>query len=180
MPLAAGGGAVPLAARGGSGVRGVAPGHYRVAPTRSTVAFRVTSLGLLVVDGTFAVTEGDVEVAEGRARVRVDLDAASFTTARRRRDVDVRGPRFLDAVRFPVLSWSGELADGTATADGQLRVRGTDTPVVADVVTVDAGRSVVLVTARLTVDRVAAGIRRGPGLIGRDVEVDVSLTLLRT
>jgi polyisoprenoid-binding protein YceI len=161
-------------------VRGVAPGHYRVAPTRSTVAFRVTSLGLLVVDGTFALTEGDVEVAEGRARVRVDLDAASFTTARRRRDVDVRGPRFLDAVRFPVLSWSGELADGTATADGQLRVRGTDTPVVAEVVTVDAGRSVVLVTARLTVDRVAAGIRRGPGLVGRDVEVDVSLTLLRT
>ncbi|GEL21333.1 hypothetical protein PSU4_02870 [Pseudonocardia sulfidoxydans NBRC 16205] len=176
---------MPHAARGGSGVRGVAPGHYRIAPTRSTVAFRVTSLGFLVVDGTFAVTEGDVDVAAGRARVRVDLDAASFTTAKRRRDVDVRGPRFLDAVRFPVLSWAGELADGTGIAAGTLRVRDTDAPVAAEVVaveivTVDAGPTVVTVTARLTVDRVAAGVRRGPGLIGRHVDVDVSLTLLRT
>lgn len=170
---------VPLAARGGSGVRGVAPGHYRVAPTRSTVAFRVTSLGFFVVDGTFAVSEGDVEVAEGRARVRIDLDAASFTTGRRRRDVDVRGRRFLDAVRYPVLRWAGELRDGSGTAAGTLRVRDTDTPVVAEVSTVEAGRSVVMVAARLTVDRVAAGLRGGPGLIGRDLDVEVALTLLR-
>ncbi|GAY10710.1 YceI family protein [Pseudonocardia sp. N23] len=168
----------PLAARGGSGVRGVAPGHYRVAPTRSTVGFRVTSFGVVVVHGTLAVAEGDVEVAEGLARVRVDVDAASFTTGTRRRDVDVRGPRFLDAVHHPVLSWTGALADGAGRATGTLRVRDTETPVVADVVSVDAGRAVV-VTARLTVDRAAAGIRGARAAVGRTVEVDVSLTLLR-
>ncbi|MFC7658000.1 YceI family protein [Pseudonocardia benzenivorans] len=112
----------------GSGVRGVAPGRHRIAPTRSTLAFRVREFGMVTVTGTFAVLDGEAVVTDGVARVRVVADAGSFTTGNRRRDADVRGHRFLDAATFPELTWTGELADGTTTAPGTLRVRDVETP----------------------------------------------------
>ncbi|GAA4880755.1 YceI family protein [Pseudonocardia benzenivorans] len=163
----------------GSGVRGVAPGRHRIAPTRSTLAFRVREFGMVTVTGTFAVLDGEAVVTDGVARVRVVADAGSFTTGNRRRDADVRGHRFLDAATFPELTWTGELADGTTTAPGTLRVRDVETPTAVEVAAVESGRGVTGVRARMVVDRCAAGVPAGRLIVARTLDVDADLTLLR-
>lgn len=169
-------GPVPTAA--GTGVRGVAPGWYTVAPTRSTLTFRVRMLGSFTVRGTFAIRSGRVEVGDGIARALVDVDAASVTTASRRRDADVRGPRFLDAATFRSLTWTGELADGTSTATGTLRVRGVAVPAAVEVWAVEVGPRAVRVHAWARVDRLAAGVSAARRIVGRVLDLDVELTLL--
>jgi polyisoprenoid-binding protein YceI len=168
----------PTARDVAAGVRGVRPGSYRVEPTCSTVAFRVRELGLFTVAGTVALRRGRVQVGAGVAQVSVEVDAASFATSNRRRDAGVRGPRFLDAVGFPALSWSGTLTDGHMDAPGTLRVRDTTTSVPAEVDRVEVEPGRVQVHARMQVDRVAAGVVAGRGVAGRLLDVEVALALL--
>lgn len=161
-----------------TGVRGVRPGTYRVAPTRSAVSWRVRKLGLFTVTGTFAVREGSVQVGSGSALAHVVIDAGSFTTASRRRDADVRGPNFLDAAGHPSLTWDGELTDGVATAPGTLRVRDGVSDVAVEVDRVDITPSAVTVTARARVDRFAAGVTAARGIAGQFLDLELTLTLL--
>ena len=167
------------ATRTGTGVRGVAPGHYRIVPSRSTVGFRVRKLGLFTVAGTFAVRAGTVEVVDGAAHVQIDIDAGSFTTANKRRNADVRGPNFLDADTFGSLTWTGVLADGTSTATGTLRVRGVSAAVPVEVVGVEAGPAAVTVRARAVVDRFETGVTAARGIAARTLDAEFELTLLR-
>ena len=67
------------------------PAHVRARPVR----------------GTFAIRSGSVDIAEPLAdsAVRAEIDAASFRTGNQQRDQTVLSARFLDADRFPVISF---------------------------------------------------------------------------
>ncbi|MGH3377153.1 MAG: YceI family protein [Actinoallomurus sp.] len=152
------------------------PGRYEIDPERSTVTFRTRHLfGLAPVRGTVAVRAGTVEVAEPitASGVRVEIDAASFSTGNALRDGNVRSARFLDTARHPVMTFVSEHLDGDVLT-GTLTVRGVSRPVR---LTIEESASAPLsVHATTTVDRVAFGLTASRGMTGRHLRLDIHVT----
>ncbi|MFC7618385.1 YceI family protein [Actinokineospora soli] len=99
-------------------------GTFRLVPSRSAVTFSVKHLfGLGTVSGAVPVVSGVVEVSDGAARISAVLDAAAIDTGNKRRDKDLRSPKFLATEEFPTWeftgAYSGVTIAGTLTAHGQ-------------------------------------------------------------
>ena len=158
-------------------------GHYDIDASRSQVTFRTRHMfGLGPVRGTFAVRSGSVDIAEplADAAVHAEIDAASFSTGNAQRDQTVRSARFLDAGRFPVISFRyGQPSADGGTVDGTLTVRDVSRPVSLAIgaVTTD-GRSFTA-SATVRVDRTEFGLTAMRGLAGRylDLTVEVRCSL---
>jgi polyisoprenoid-binding protein YceI len=154
-------------------------GRYEVDVTRSTVTFRTRHMfGLGPVRGTFAIRSGTADIAEPLADsvIHAEIDTASFSTGNAQRDQKVRSARFLDASRFPVITFR----DGRVSADGRT-IRGTLTVgEISQPVSLSLGQVTVTgrsFTARATlrVDRTEFNLTAMRGLAGRylDLTVDV-------
>ena len=153
-------------------------GTYRIDPVRSACRFTATHVfGLKPVTGTMALRSGTVTVAAEprRSTVSAEIDAASWVTDDARRDKDVRGKRFLDVQRHPAIGFRSTLvvqgADGWQVT-GELSVRGGSCEVTLTLTGIGPDRF----TATGRVDRVAAGVGGGRAIIGR--HVDVCLTVV--
>jgi polyisoprenoid-binding protein YceI len=154
----------------------IAPATYRIDPAHSVVRFTARGAFGMRVRGTFQLVAGTITVEGDRRRSTVTavVDTASVETHHRRRDADLRSARFLHTARFPRMHFSGQAADGD-TVSGSLRVQQTDQPVVLAVrgePTADGAHF--LATAR--VDRYAAGVVKGRGLVGRWVDLELDIT----
>lgn len=161
----------------------VRPGTYTIDPARSGVRFTATHVfGLKPVHGTMAVRSGTVTVAgePRRSTVSAEIGAATWATDDERRDRDVRGRKFLDTDRFPVIGFRSTRVTGGPGAweiAGVLSVRGGSCEV-----TLRLGEAVPVAdgyrfTATTTVDRVAAGVSGGRAIIGRDVGVTLTVVV---
>jgi polyisoprenoid-binding protein YceI len=158
----------------------IRPGTYTIDPARSELRFTATHVfGLKPVNGTMAVRSGTVTVAAEprRSTVSAEVDAASWATDDARRDKDVRGKRFLDVQRHPVIGFCSTRvvhgADGWQVV-GELSVRGGCCEITLTLTDIGPDRF----TATGRVDRVAAGVGGGRAIIGR--HVDVTLTVVVT
>jgi polyisoprenoid-binding protein YceI len=158
----------------------LAAGSYTIDPARSRVTFTTAhAFGLGPVSGTFAVRDGTITIAEevGASSVRARIDAASFTTDKQRRDVDIRSKRFLDAASHPNLEFASERLDRDGEGwrlYGHLTVRGRTAPVVLELVNGEAGASGCAFTARTRIDRHAFGV--GPrGILSRYLGVELHI-----
>lgn len=163
----------------------ITPGTYRIDSGRSTVRFTAThAFGLKPVDGTFTVRSGTVVVAADpdRSTVSAELDAGSFTTDDPRRDRDIRGRRFLAAEAFPTIGFRSTGIVRTslgARIDGVLGVRGGSARMGLTVEQVTPTVDGYRFRATATVDRVAAGVKAGRGIIGRRLAVVVECCVTR-
>jgi polyisoprenoid-binding protein YceI len=161
----------------------IRPGTYHIDPARSAVHFTATHvLGLKPVRGTMALRSGVVTVAgePRRSTVSAEIDAASWTTDDERRNRDVRGRKFLDTGRYPDIGFrSTRISGGPGgwEVTGVLGVRGGSCEV-----TLRLGEAAPVAdgyrfTATTTVDRVAAGVTAGRAIIGRHVDVTLSIVV---
>jgi polyisoprenoid-binding protein YceI len=158
-------------------------GRYEIDASRSRVTFRTRHMfGLGPVRGTFAIRSGSVAIAEPLAdsAIHAEIDTASFKTRNRQRDPNVLSARFLDAARFPVISFRDGLvcADGK-TIRGTLTVREVSRPVSLSIgqVTVDGQSFTASATVR--VDRTEFGVTAMPGLAGRYLDLTVEVRCTR-
>src|ERR1019366_8926791 len=109
-----------------AGTTGLVPaGDWGADPAACTVTFAVRNFGLRTVTGQIPLTCAEVVVgpAGQPVRVRAELDARGIDTGSRRRDSDLRGPRFLASGRWPAITFeaSGVRASGAGWAvDGKL------------------------------------------------------------
>jgi len=160
----------------------LAPGTYRIDPTTTTIAFDTKHMfGLGSVHGSMSVAEGGIVVAGSleESSVQVTIDVASFATPNPKRDDKVRSSALLDATAHPTMSFRSdgvERRDGAWVVHGRLTVRGTPAPVdlvVTDVVATPDG-----LTAAATgrVDRTAVGVTAMKGMVGRYLDLTVSVT----
>ena len=163
----------------------IQPGTYTVDPARSSCRMIATHVfGLKPVDASMTVERGTVMVGADPARstASAEVAAGSFRSDDPRRDKDIRGKRFLDAGRFPVISFrsTGFTADGESRLlTGVLNVRGQDSPVTLAVESAEATADGCHFTATCTVDRVAAGVRAGRAIIARTVRITLDLYATR-
>lgn len=100
-----------------------APGEWFIDPWHTSVTFSAGRLRYGRVRGQFNVVEGKASVEEdlGDSSAEIVVDVTSLDTGVRTRDAHVRSPDFLDAGRFPKMTFSS----ASVEADGrEWRVRG--------------------------------------------------------
>jgi polyisoprenoid-binding protein YceI len=158
-------------------------GHYEIDISQSRVKFRTRHMfGLGPVRGTFAIRSGSADIAEPLAdsAIHAEIDTASFKTRNPVRDQNVRSARFLDAARFPVISFRDGLvsADGR-TVSGTLTVREVSRPVSLSIGQVSAAGRSFTASASARVDRTEFGVTAMRGLAGRYLDLTVEVRWTR-
>ena len=126
----------------------------RIDAGNTRVSFSVRWFGVISVRGSFTVISGSVTLPgeDGQdADVSIEVDPASVRTGIPLRDRHLRGMRFLDSGKHPVIRFTSDHAsrhNGTWELSGRLRLRGLERDVTAEVtVGQEAGPS-----RQLTVD----------------------------
>lgn len=159
------------------------PGRYEIDASQSAVRFRTRHMfGLGPVRGTFAIQSGSAEIGEALAgsAFRAEIDAASFRTGNRQRDESVLSAQFLDAGRFPVISFQdGEVAADGRTVRGTLTVREVSRPVVLSIGEVQPDSRSFTASATVRIDRTEFGVTALPGLAGRYLDLTVEVRCAR-
>jgi polyisoprenoid-binding protein YceI len=165
-----------------------AVGRYGIDPRASTITFKSRHLfGLAPVHGTMAIRDGLVDIADPvtGSSVQVEIDATSFSTGNSRRDADVRSPRFLDAERYPSMTFTSQgldRSDGPWTLAGTLMVRDVARPVSLDIewstISPEWPTSFV-VCATTRIDRTEFGLTAAKGLAGRHLDVSLRIRGVR-
>jgi polyisoprenoid-binding protein YceI len=155
-------------------------GHYAIDPASSSVTFVTRHMfGLARVRGTFAVTRGELTVAEPaeQSSVTAEVSSASLSTRNFIRDPQVRSRLFLDADRHPAIAFRSTRIQrgGSAwTVDGVLTVKGRPAPFELTVTEVTADGNALAFRATGTVDRYAHGVTMMPGMAARHLSVEVT------
>ena len=157
-------------------------GRYEIDTVGSTVRFRTRHLfGLAPVRGEFAIRTGTVDVTEplAHSRISVEIDAASFHTGNKQRDSHVRSARFLDARKYPVMTFASDRIEGAAAA-GSLTVRDVARPVRLSIEpsAVSTREFTARVTARI--DRTDFGVTASRGLAGRYLDMTMEIRCVRS
>jgi polyisoprenoid-binding protein YceI len=155
-------------------------GRYAIDNQHSTLWFRSRHLfGLAPVRGTMAITDGQVDVADPitDSSAHIEIDTTSFDTGSRQRDGDVRSARFLDADRYPSMTFTSarlDRSDGRWTLAGTLTVRDVARPVslAIEQSTVQPGTpNSFVVCATTRIDRTKFGLTAARWMAGRHLDV---------
>ena len=157
-------------------------GRYEIDASSSTVRFSTRHLfGLAPVRGEFAIRTGTVDVTEPLAdsRIAVQIDAASFRTGNRQRDVNVRSAQFLDTSRYPVMAFAAERVEGTAVT-GSLTVRDVTRPVRLSVEPSGVAPGEFTVRVMTRIDRTDFGVTASRGLAGRYLDLTMEIRCVRS
>jgi polyisoprenoid-binding protein YceI len=156
------------------------PGAYVVDPAGSTVAFNVTNLGIISVDGKFDSFSGRVTVGSSLAASHVEASAevSSIDTASTQRDTHLRSADFFDAAQFPRMTFTSTALSGTPDGfqmKGNLTIKG----VTREVVFAARVTNVSVVTADATIDRTDFHITEGR-TIKNQVRLHLQIRLVKS
>src|SRR5690606_4722562 len=110
-------------------IPGYTVGTWKIDPAHSEVSFTVRHMVISKVRGRFTSFEGAITTAEDplASSVTASIDLASVDTANAHRDEHLRGPDFLDAAEYPVMTYrsTGLRSGGDGPVlDGELTLRG--------------------------------------------------------
>jgi polyisoprenoid-binding protein YceI len=116
----------------------MAPHQWEFDLARSSINFRVRHLMVAKVHGRFGKWTGLLafdEATPASSRVEARIEAASIDTKDRLRDDNLRSAEFLDAAKYPELTFRSTSVEGTNgkfQVRGDLTVRGVSRPVVLE------------------------------------------------
>lgn len=123
---------------------------WTLDPAHTSVELSVRHMMFTRVRGRFDDVEGTLEVDEerpDRSKVHVQIGAASIDTGVGDRDKHLRSADFLDADRYPTLTFESTRVEGAVDKEGDrfrvvgdLTIRGTTREVTLDVVYAGRGR----------------------------------------
>jgi polyisoprenoid-binding protein YceI len=113
---------------------------WKIDPAHSHIAFSVRHLMITTVKGRFGGIDGTVVIDESepsKSEVDVRIEASTIDTREPQRDAHLRSADFLDAEKFPHLTFkSRRVSDtkgGAFTVTGDLTIRGVTREVVLHV-----------------------------------------------
>jgi polyisoprenoid-binding protein YceI len=163
------------------------PGEWAADLAASTVSFTVRNFALRSVTGKIPLASASVTVGRSGqpVSIRAELDARGIGTGHRRRDSDLRGPRFLAAGRWPTITYQASSVQASGpgwTIAGTLNVKDCHCPVWLDVSGPDIplGDPAASVSLRATarLDRRSVGVTAAPAfLIGHTIWLSLALRL---
>jgi len=168
---------------------------WQFDPTHSEVSVAAKHMMLTTVRGRLTITKLDLDFdpeAPQGSRVTAVLDAASIATGVEQRDAHLRSPDFLDAERYPTITFASrriEPAGDSWKLHGDLTIRDVTRPVVLDatvngvVPDMRGGRRAAF-SARVRIPREEWGltwnvaIESGGWLVGKELEVRIDLAVV--
>src|SRR5580700_3945394 len=98
---------------------------WQLDPPHSSAQFSVRHLGVSTVRGAFTKVSGTVvydPANSNKSSIQATIDAASVDTRVDMRDNDLRSPRFLDAQKYPTITFQSRKVE--AAGAGKLKVTG--------------------------------------------------------
>jgi len=156
-------------------------GPYTIDTSRSSITFKTRHIfGLLPVHGTFEIRAGTIEVAEplSESSMRVEVEAASFSTGNDHRDDEIRSAKFLDTDRYLLITFVSDHVDATAVS-GTLTACGVARPVSLSIVRSEVFAETFTVHATTRIDRTDFGVTAVPSMAGRVLDLTLEATCVR-
>ena len=143
-----------------------------LAPPASEVAIRTWGLGLLPLDGRFTSFHGSLRYNSEQHTCRVSLivDVASLAMADQAARDTIVGEEFLDAARFPTLTYAGDC--NAPDVAGTLGMHGFSRPLT---LSLDWDPARIVATGELRRDD--WGMTAMPILAGHTIRIRVSISL---
>jgi polyisoprenoid-binding protein YceI len=151
------------------------PRQIALAPPDTAVAIRAYGMGLLPLDGTFAQFRGLLTydpADHSDCRVELTIDVASLAMTNTSMRETMIGPDFMDAPRFPTLTYSGSCQPPGKRISGMLALHGVTRPF-----QLSLDWSPALVVAEGQLVRSDWGMTAMPIVAGRTVRIQVSVPL---
>ena len=166
---------------------------WQIDRAHSDIHFTVRHMIITRVRGRFLKWDGTLTVDDqdwSKSRIDVAIDAASITTNDEKRDAHLRSADFLDAEKFPKLTFkSTKVEPGKADklfVTGNLTIRDVTKAVTLEVEKLGKakdpwGNNKVAFSGRVTIEREEFGakwnqaLETGGWLVGKQVEVDLEL-----
>ncbi len=162
----------------------------------SAIHFWVRHMVISKVHGRFARWSGAIQLDEqdlGRSSVAVRIEAASIDTQVADRDAHLRSADFLDAARYPELTFTSrkvERAGGDLRVTGDLTLHGVTREVVLEAEYAGTGKDPwgnerAGFSAKATIDRKEFGLawnaalETGGVLVGEKVEISIELEAVK-
>ena len=114
------------------------PARFHIQPEASDVGFKATSR-LMDADGKFSRITGEVTLDPkdpAKTMITLTIESASIDTGIGMRDKHLRSADFLDAARFPTMTFEGqrvEVEGQRATVTGRLTLHGVTREIVVPV-----------------------------------------------
>jgi len=113
---------------------------WQLDPAHTAAQFSVRHLAVSTVRGGFTKVSGSVlydPANPGKSAIQVTIDAASVDTRVEKRDNDLRRPNFLDAQKYPTITFQSKkveaAGEGKLKVTGDLTIHGVTKEVVLDV-----------------------------------------------
>jgi polyisoprenoid-binding protein YceI len=165
---------------------------WQIDHAHSDIFFTVRHMVITKVRGRFTKWDGTLAIDEqtpANSRVEVSIDAASITTNEEKRDGHLRSADFLDAEKFPKLTFKSTKVEGSGErlkVTGDLTIRGVTKSVTLDVEQLGQakdpwGNQKIAFNGKVSINREDFGakwnqaLEAGGVLVGKQVDIDLEI-----
>ena len=167
---------------------------WQLDPPHSSAQFSVRHLGVSTVRGAFTKVSGTVvydPANSNKSSIQATIDASSVDTRVDMRDNDLRSPRFLDAQKYPTITFTSKkveaAGEGKLKVTGDLTIHGVTKEVVLDVdgptpaIKDPMGKNRLRMGASATtkINRNDFGITSLPGAIGDEITITLDIEMTK-
>jgi polyisoprenoid-binding protein YceI len=175
-------------------VSAAAQDTWQLDPPHSSAQFSVRHLGVSTVRGAFTKVSGSVVYDPAnlsKSSIQATIDASSVDTRVDMRDNDLRSPRFLDAQKYPTITFQSRKVEaagaGKLKVTGDLTLHGVSKEVVLDVdgptpsIKDPMGKDRFRMGASATtkINRNDFGVTSLPGAIGDDITITLDIEMTK-
>jgi polyisoprenoid-binding protein YceI len=175
-------------------VSAAAQDTWQLDPPHSSAQFSVRHLGVSTVRGAFTKVSGSVVYDPAnlsKSSIQATIDASSVDTRVDMRDNDLRSPRFLDAQKYPTITFQSRKVEaagpGKLKVTGDLTLHGVSKEVVLDVdgptpsIKDPMGKDRLRMGASATtkINRNDFGVTSLPGAIGDDITITLDIEMTK-
>ncbi len=167
-------------------------GTWKIDPNHSSAQFSVRHLGVSTVRGAFTKVSGSAvydPADPSKASVDVSIEASSVDTRVEMRDNDLRSPRFLDAQKYPAITFHSRqvkaAGGGKLQITGDLTIKGVTKEVVLDVdgptpaIKDPWGNQRIGASATTKINRNDFGVSGLSGVVGDDINITLDTELIQ-
>ena len=167
-------------------------GTWQIDPNHSSAQFSVRHLGVSTIRGAFTKVSGSAQYDASdptKNSLNATIQAASVDTRVEMRDNDLRSPNFLDAQKFPTITFQSKqvksVGSGRLQIAGDLTIHGVTKEVTLDVEGPSApikdpwGNQRIGASASTKINRKDFGVNGAPGVVGDDINITIDVELIQ-
>ena len=165
---------------------------WQIDPNHTAAQFSVRHMGVSTVRGAFTKVSGSAKydaADPSKTSLEATIEAASVDTRVEMRDNDLRSPRFLDAQKFPTITFHSKqtkaAGGGKLQMTGDLTIKGVTKEVVLEIdgptaaIKDPTGNQRIGASATTKINRNDFGVSGLPGVVGDEIGITIDAELIQ-